>query len=185
MTKSHYMKALKIIYYAFFVCIALLALLLIFSIFPVPGNYKILVVQSGSMEPVIKTGSIVAVKPAEEYSVGDIITFGQLSKTKIPTTHRILEIKNESGKTLFVTKGDANDSADTALVAKSEVIGKVLFDVPYLGYAVAAGRKPFGFMLIIVVPAVFVIYDEIRKIIKEIKKLRANPVKSRQGRVLR
>jgi len=178
------MKILKIIYYTFFVGIALLALILIFSIFPIPGNYKVLVVQSGSMEPAIHTGSVVVVKPEEQYSIGDIITFGQLSKTKIPTTHRILEVKNENGKTLFVTKGDANDSPDSAPVAKSEVLGKVLFDAPYLGYAVAAARKPFGFMLIIVVPALFVIYDEIRKIFKEIKAMRSkkiHPARSRRA----
>jgi len=37
----------------------------------IPGNFKSLVVLSGSMEPSIKTGSVVAIKSQAEYAVGD------------------------------------------------------------------------------------------------------------------
>ena len=58
--------------------------LLIFSAFPVKGNFKSLVVLSSSMEPKVKMGSVVAVRPAAEYKVGDIITFGEMSRTEEP-----------------------------------------------------------------------------------------------------
>ena len=35
---------------------------------------KAYLVQSGSMEPAIKTGSVTIIKPASEYKIGDIIT---------------------------------------------------------------------------------------------------------------
>jgi len=38
------------------------------------------------------------------------------------------------------------------------------------GYAVVAARQPYGFFLIIVVPALFIIYDEAVRIRQEIKK---------------
>ena len=166
------MKIFKIIYYVFLGFIAAIALLLVVSIFPITGNIKFMVVQSGSMEPAIHTGSVVMVRPVSDYKVGDIITFGQVSKTKAPTTHRILEIKTQGGQTTYLTKGDANNAADTREISKNEIIGRVSFSVPYAGYAVAAARKPLGFALIVVVPAAIIIYDEARKIIKEIGKMR-------------
>jgi len=48
-------------------------------------------------------------------------------------------------------------------------VGKVLFSVPFVGYAVDFAKKPMGFALIIVVPAAIIIYDEIKKIIQELK----------------
>ncbi len=53
------------------------------------------------------------------------------------------------------------------------MIGKVLFSVPYAGYVVAAAQKPYGFLLIIIIPAVLLIGDEARKIFSELKKLKA------------
>jgi len=172
------MKVLKIIYYIFIACIALIALLLVFSIFPITGNYKVLIVQSGSMAPAIKTGSVVIVKPVSDYKIGDVITFGQATKTKVPTSHRIYDIKVVDGQPVYITKGDANNAPDAKEISKSEIIGKVLFDVPYAGYAVDAAKKPLGFALIIVVPAAIIIFDEGKKIIGEIKKMRKNKAES-------
>lgn len=172
------MKVLKIIYYIFIACIALIALLLVFSIFPITGNYKVLIVQSGSMAPAIKTGSVVIVKPVSDYKIGDVITFGQATKTKAPTSHRIYDIKVVDGQPVYITKGDANNAPDAKEISKSEIIGKVLFDVPYAGYAVDAAKKPLGFMLIIVVPAAIIIYDEGKKIVGEIKKMKKNKAES-------
>jgi len=165
-------KLFKIIYYIFLAFILLVAVLLIVSIFPITGNYKVMTVISGSMEPAIKTGSVVIVKPVDEYKIGDVITFGPYSKTKAPTTHRIFDVKVENGQPVYITKGDANNAPDQRQVAKREIIGKVLLDVPYVGYAVAAAKTPAGFTAIIIIPAAVIIYDEVRKIWEEVKKMR-------------
>ena len=172
-------KFSKIIYNIFIVCLAMIAILLVVSVLPITrlfggqaGNFKILTVLSGSMEPEIHTGSIVAIKSAMEYKIGDIITFGKISKTQTPTTHRIFEIKDNNGQKIYITKGDANNSPDMKEVLGSEVVGKVIFSVPYLGYAVDFAKKPFGFMLIIVIPAAAIIFDEVRKIKAEVVRLR-------------
>lgn len=166
------MKPLKIIYYIFIACIAAIAILLIVSIFPITGNIKFMIVQSGSMAPDIKMGSIVVVKPMAEYKIGDVITFGKITKTKAPTTHRIHDIEISESKILYITKGDANNAPDQKKVQANEVIGKVLFSVPYLGYVVNFAQKPLGFVLVIIVPAAIIVYDEIRKIFKEAKKIK-------------
>jgi signal peptidase len=126
------------------------------------------------MEPAIHTGAIVAVKPMPDYKVGDIITFGPNTKTKVPTTHRITEIKNNNGVFTYTTKGDANNAPDTTEIRQSEIIGKVLFSVPYAGYAVDAAKKPWGFAAIIIIPALLIIFDESKKIKDEIVKMKNN-----------
>jgi len=161
-------RIFKIIYYLILAIIAVVAIFLILSVVPIKGGYKTLVVLSGSMEPKIHTGSVVAIKPEKSYAVGDVITFGENTKTKTPTTHRIFEIKDENGTKTYTTKGDANNAPDQKPVTQSEIMGKVLFSVPYAGYGVAAAQKPIGFMLIIIVPAVIIIYEEAQKIKKEI-----------------
>jgi len=164
------MKIFKVIYSIFVAFIVVVAVLLIVSVLPITGNYKIMVVQSGSMAPAIKMGSIVAVKPADDYKIGDVITFGPYTRTKAPTSHRIYDIKVIDGQPVYITKGDANNAPDAREITKRDVLGKVLFSVPYVGFAVDFAKKPIGFALIIIVPAAIIIGDEIKKIYEEVKK---------------
>jgi len=169
-------KPFKVIYYIFIAFIVIIAILLIVSVFPITGNYKLMIVQSGSMEPAIKMGSVVMVKPADDYKIGDIISFGQYSQIKAPTTHRIYDIKVVEGNPVYITKGDANNAPDAREITKREIIGKSLFSIPYLGYAVDFAKKPLGFSLIIIVPAALIIIDEIKNIYKEVKKKKTEGV---------
>jgi len=164
------MKIFKISYYIIIISLVIIAILLIVSIFPITGNIKFLIVQSGSMMPEIKMGSIIMVKPAKEYKIGDIITFSGMTKTQELTTHRVHDIKVIEGKPIYITKGDANNASDRREIKKNEIIGKVFFNIPYLGYAVDFARKPLGFALIIIIPATAIIGGEIKKILAEAKK---------------
>jgi len=165
-------KLFKAIYYILIAGILAIALLLVVSIFPITGNFNTKIVLSGSMEPAIHIGSVVVIKPSEDYKIGDIITFGKDTKTDVPTTHRIIEMRAEAGKMIFQTKGDANENADAREVKESEVIGKVLFSIPYLGYLVDFAKKPVGFALLVVIPAGIIVIDELGKIWKEITRMK-------------
>ena len=167
----------KWVYNLFIGLIVAIVLLLVVSIFPITGNYKVLVGQSGSMEPAIHTGSIIITKPAVKYNVGDVITFGDLKRNEIPTTHRINEIKNDNGKLSYITKGDANNAPDRGEVMSSNVIGKVWFSVPYVGFIIDFIKKPIGFLLIVVIPALLIISDEVKKIWLEVKRVKAKKQK--------
>jgi signal peptidase len=164
------------LYYVFLALIFSFAAFFLISLVPVKGNYIILTVLSGSMEPSIQTGSIVAIKPADSYKIGDVVTYGAIGKDNIPITHRIQEIKVINGQTLFVTKGDANESADGNAVAKKSVQGKVFLTLPYVGYAVSALRKPIGFFLIVAIPLLLIVIEEVRSIKKELKKKREGAI---------
>jgi len=161
-----------IAYYAFLAAVLALGLLLVATLVPVPGNIEVKIVQSGSMEPAITTGSLVVVKPQERYEVGEVITFGEDSAERIPTTHRIVRDEVRGGIVYYTTKGDANEEVDAQPVSEREVIGGVMLSVPYLGYVLDLARKPWGFALLIGVPAGIVIIDEVGKIVKEVRALR-------------
>jgi len=169
-------RIFKVIYYIFLSFIVVIAVLLVLSVFPITGNIKFMIVQSGSMEPAIKMGSLVMVKPANDYKIGDVITFGPVTKTKVPTSHRIYDIKINEGNPIYITKGDANDSPDAREISKKDILGKVIFDIPYLGYAVNFAKKPAGFALIIIIPAGIIIFDEVKNIINEVKKNKSKKV---------
>jgi signal peptidase len=123
-------------------------------------------VYTGSMEPAIPVGGIVVIKPVdpETLKIGDIICFTLTEPTSI--THRIINITDQG----FITKGDANEDTDQWIVKKENVIGKVIFTVPFIGYLGYFVRTPIGFILLILIPASLIIIMEIRNIVKELKK---------------
>jgi len=170
----------KTLYYIFFGALILVALVVAVSAFPAKGNIQIKVVESGSMEPNIKTGAIVLIKPSANYSVGDVITFdGNFKDAKgkrVPITHRITEVKNENGKVSYMTKGDANEEADGEFIPALRVVGKVLFSVPYVGYAIDTAKKPYGFLALVIIPALLIIWSQIENIWKEVKKMKTEKI---------
>lgn len=141
------------------------------TMLPIPGNIEVKIVKSGSMEPAIKTGGVVVIRPMETYVVGDVITFGEDTARSAPTTHRIVSIRKEGGSTFFETKGDANEEADPREVREADVIGKVIFSAPYAGFVLDFARQPLGFVLLIGVPALLVIFDEATAIWHEVKRI--------------
>lgn len=151
-----------------FVCLVLIGSLLLLTAFPVPGiNLDARVVQSGSMEPAIRTGSVIFILPAKEYVVDDIITY-RMNEQETPTTHRVVNIDEETGT--FITKGDANTSSDMGRVKKESIIGSVRFHIPFLGYVINFAKQPLGFFLLVILPAIIISADEVKKIIQEVKK---------------
>lgn len=162
-------KLFAIFNWVIFFLILAIAFFLLGTKFAFPGNFQVKIVQSGSMEPTIPTGSIVIIKPQPDYGEGSIITFGEDSQSDVPITHRVIGV-NDAGD--FITQGDANDDPDPLPVSKRDVIGEVIIHIPYLGYVIDFARKPLGFVLLIVIPAFVVIVDEIIIIFKEVARIR-------------
>lgn len=147
----------------------MIGILVAFSFFPIPGNYKIYTVLSGSMEPAIHTGSLIFVKSQENYNEGDIITV-PTSDGRATVTHRVISKAEKDGEVTFKTKGDANDGEDREVIEEDSIIGKTFLAIPLLGYPVNYAKTPQGLILLIIIPAIIIIYDEVRKIEKEIGK---------------
>ena len=131
-------------------------------------------IHGGSMMPTIPVGSVVAVKSvgASTIKAGDIITFRTGTEADKVITHRVVEVSNDSGALSFRTAGDSNAKPDGNVVLAENVVGKVWFHVPFLGYLSSFVTTKLGFILLIVVPGIFIISLEVRTIIAELRMMR-------------
>lgn len=118
----------------------------------------IVTVSSQSMVPTLNVGDIVFIEGEKNYSLGDIIVFKGWEKD--PIIHRIVafsdgnvvkklkgwnelsdkdikEIEQGKGK-IYITKGDNNPTCDQCYgelpARESDVYGKEIFIIPYLGW---------------------------------------------------
>jgi len=146
----------------FAVLIVVIVLLLI-NAFPsaVGADYSY-IVQSGSMEPAIPTGSIVFVKdvPAENIQEDDVITYAE-SRGSATTTHRVIQKFQAGDSVRFQTKGDANEDPDPEPVYRDEIVGVVIFSVPYIGYLTTFASTRAGWVVFIVLPVTLLIASEL------------------------
>jgi len=131
-------------------------------------------ITGGSMMPTIPIGSVVAVKSVEASAIkaGDIITFRTGTEADKVVTHRVVELSNNSGALSFHTAGDSNGKPDGNVVLAENVVGKVWLHVPFLGYLSSFVTTRLGFILLIVVPGMFIISLEVRTIIAELRLMR-------------
>jgi signal peptidase len=150
------------------IVVALLAPAIIYvAPFLVGGSFSS-VVLGGSMEPTIHVGSIVIVRKVnpEDVRVGDIVAF-RTGESK--TIHRVKEKVVENGSIYFRTKGDANEDPDPWIVKPQDILGELQLTIPYYGYLIWFAQTPFGIVLFILVPAIILIANEVRNILKHRK----------------
>ena len=107
------------------------------------------VVVSGSMEPAFYRGDIVLVQKAdflgihefnpEDVQVGDVVVYDAAWFDQ-PVIHRIINITDINGTTMYVIKGDNNDRPDPYYVTADRIkekvvtVGDNLFILPKIGY---------------------------------------------------
>ena len=148
------------------------ALTLAVSNFNTPIGLRVFAILSGSMDPNLSTGSLVITKNQSSYTVGDIVTIRSERSAKENVTHRISEIEiDDSGNIRYQLKGDANENPDREMIRDYRVVGKVIAHVPYLGRLVGFAQTQTGFIALIIIPGVLVVYNEIMNIKKEIQKI--------------
>lgn len=132
-----------------------------------PGVFgvKPAVVLSGSMEPTIQTGDLIAVTDCDPTALheGDVMCY--LSSGKA-ITHRIASVTTgEDGQLRYVTQGDANNAADRLPVTVDQVQGVWNgMRLPGAGNAILFMQTPAGMVLFIVCPlALFFAWDVWRR----------------------
>ena len=107
------------------------------------------VVVSGSMEPAFYRGDIVLVEKAdflgihefnpEDVQIGDVVVYDAAWYDQ-PVIHRIINITDINGTTMYMIKGDNNKSPDPYYVKASQIkekvvtVGDNLFVIPKVGY---------------------------------------------------
>lgn len=135
-------------------------------------KFSLYTIISGSMIPNINVYDVVIdvrVDEPEDIEIGDVITFYSDSPELRggTITHRVISIiKNSDGSYNYQTKGDNNLVEDSATVPYEKVIGKVALRIPQLGRVQFFLASSFGWLLLIMIPALYIIFKDIHRLIK-------------------
>ncbi len=134
---------------------------------PLFGAYIII---TGSMEPNIMIDDAVVTmrRSKEDIKVNDVITFVSQNPNHngVTITHRVVGIvKLDNGKVSYRTKGDHNSIPDSSLVEYDNILGKVLFKIPKIGYLQTI-IKNYKLLVLIVIPCMLIIFSDIFKGLK-------------------
>ena len=98
-------------------------------------GYKPVVVLTGSMEPFMRTNSLVIIKSTKDIKENDVIMF---SVDETMVCHRVAGIDKE-GK--ITTKGDNNETADFRKISLDDVKGKVVVRMNFLSVVIERFRQ--------------------------------------------
>ena len=130
-------------YFAFFIVIAIVAFggiqVLKASL---KTQYPVMVVVSESMIPTLGVGDFILVGQIQDFDdvvaepqpEGDILVFLKPGTSDEYIVHRAVEKTNNNGEWYFVTKGDNNAVQDGRPVKESNIMGRVIGNIPILGY---------------------------------------------------
>lgn len=136
-------------------------------------GYQLKTVLSGSMEPDIKTGSVIVVKPVsgeekEGFKKGDVITFMEEEDKLI--THRVTDVKDTKNEVMYTTKGDNNNAIDSSPVLADNVVAEYSgFTIPYIGYVSNFAQSKEGSALLLILPGILLLSYAIVTIWKTLK----------------
>jgi signal peptidase I len=110
-------------------------------VIPVATGSQTFSVLTNSMTPSYPPGTFLVVRPADVHTlqVGDVVTYQVESNRPEVVTHRITGFTaGDDGERKLITRGDNNDVADREPVMAVQVRGKLLYAVPYVGFAATA-----------------------------------------------
>lgn len=173
--------ASEVISYVLLILLCLTAGLLLFFIISSnmakKGGYKppmgLYTIVSPSMVPEINVYDVVLeFRPTEsELKVGDIITFysSVIDTGGYTITHRIHAIYEENGVKHYITKGDNNTDIDDGDITFNDIVGKVEYIIPKMGKVQFFLSSKYGWILVVLIPALGIIIADVRKLFKIFK----------------
>jgi len=99
---------------------------------------------SGSMRPTLEVGDVVIVATVSPRLIeaGDVIQYREPGG--IRSVHRVVEVQEIDGKLSFITQGDDNEEPDPNPVLPANLVGRMVFSVPRVGWASIAIREFFS-----------------------------------------
>jgi signal peptidase len=121
---------------------------------PVAFGLHPMTVLTGSMRPTIQPGDMVVDEPISpsQIRVGDIVTFREPHGTRT-ITHRVRDISISEGQARVTTRGDANDTVEKWQVPVTGSVGRVVYEVPKIGYPVTWSHTRNGRLALVSIPA--------------------------------
>lgn len=129
-------------------------------------NYPLLAVASGSMKPALKEGDLIIVQGGLEGSTivaeevtGDVIIFYRPGDPDELIVHRAVDKWQDGNIWKFHTKGDANPNEDSWIVRETDIIGKVVGVIPYIGHIPLFVHTINGKIIIIILIVILVLLE--------------------------
>lgn len=135
-------------------------------------EHPLMAVASGSMRDTLEVGDLIVVQgglsgseilaaPRDADPPGDIIVFpgGRLGRPGELIVHRAVSSEFVDGLWYFKTKGDANQATDPGEVRETDIVGKVAYRVPFLGWPNLFLQTNQGKLLIIIILAILVVVE--------------------------
>lgn len=126
-------------------------------------GYHSFTVLSGSMTPTIRTGDVVIVAPIAplQARVGEIVAFRDpLNRSRL-YNHRVRTITRVGSRVSFVTQGDANSGQEHWSVPVNGRLGRVVYRVPAIGFALVYLGNPIVRIALITLPALVLLMIEL------------------------
>lgn len=140
-------------------------------------GYRVFVIVSESMKPKLNIGDMILVRERhpKNIEIGDIVSYqgleGDLDGKII--THQVEEVITEEGRQIFYTKGVNNILIDPA-VYEEQIYGVVEYRFIILSVISKIVRSTAGFLLVVFIPSVLVIFFEVKSIRKQLKEARSS-----------
>ncbi len=132
---------------------------------PTVFGFASAVVISPSMEPNISVDDVVLVHARGQYKERDVVMYLDPASGDY-ITHRIIA-ETDGG---YITQGDNNDSPDTAVVTKENIVGAVFLTLPNAGVVSKFMSSPGGALTIAAVGmAIIFLPDVISSLIAHLK----------------
>lgn len=146
-------------------------------------GYQTMIVLTESMEPTLPVDAAIIVKKIDDFSTlkastsigakdGDMISFRtQIEGRDAIITHRIVEIRIESGKYFFDLKGDnnLNQIPQDLNVSQDNVLGKVIHVSVGLGKVQKFFSNPVVMFLLVLIPLGYIVFLSIRDFVRALK----------------
>jgi signal peptidase I len=152
-------------WFVFGVLIALYAIVLSPNL-PTKKYISTYIVSTGSMKPKVEPGSIALIKQTDTKQIkkDDIIIFTSPKDPNQTILHRVFAVKQKGNGVEFETKGDNNNAPDNWTVPESSIKGMYFGTIPLLGHPAAFLKTPKGFLLLFGIPALILVFLQVKKI---------------------
>ncbi|RLE55777.1 MAG: signal peptidase I [Thermoprotei archaeon] len=147
----------KVLQYA--LLLSLLSLTILSVISSHIGKPILTVVASYSMEPTLMVGDLLVINPVINSVNPEELVLYRRGTTLI--VHRVLAVEGD----VVITKGDANLVPDVPPPRMSNVVGKVVVAVPYIGaFSLLVQYRPWILILIIMLLVTYLVLIIVRSI---------------------
>ena len=149
---------------ALWVLLGALGAALLAATAPLAIGYRSFTMRSGSMTPTLDVGDVVVTEPIAPPAarVGQIVAFPDPEGSGRLFSHRVQSIRTDGDVVHFVTRGDANTSTERWSVPAGGTIGRVVYRVPKIGYALVWTGTPPGRIALIAIPALLLCWTALR-----------------------